>query len=93
VRLLRWLNNCARLLEVRDPGRSLSDVARRHCDRITGTEEPFSMPYERPDLNDDVSGGLKTVEIGRFENRVPAGAKREFPSGHEGSASTRSLAL
>jgi hypothetical protein len=56
VRLLRWLNNCARLLEVRDPGRSLSEVARRHCQRIIATEEPLSMTYERPDLNDEVFG-------------------------------------
>jgi hypothetical protein len=42
---------------VRDPGRSLSEVARRHCDRIIiATEEPFSMTYERPDLTDDVFG-------------------------------------
>jgi hypothetical protein len=49
------MNTCTRLLEVRDPGRSLSEVARQ-CDRIIATEEPLSMTYERPDLNDDVFG-------------------------------------
>jgi transposase len=54
VRLLRWLNKCARLLEVRDPARSAK--LRGGIAGSPRPEEPFSMTYERPDLNDDVFG-------------------------------------